>query len=171
MRTQKIVVDSTIIPWIGLEELFKASLPGANITKVILYFENPQGDRVRWAAVREDHADPEAPPMRVMPVKATDYSLTEEEMARLADTTTSMEHYEARKQLAFMMDMVSRYRRAGVDILAFSRRFIINLEGAHSGTYQRRLDHVLKIGLIEEVPGRTHRTARRFCLKMFPVGP
>jgi hypothetical protein len=111
---------------------------------------------------------PAAPAQQLSPQPG----LTQREIAVLWHVTTPLQGLMRYRQLQFLFDVVLAFKTAKSDTIALPKRRLVNMAGAHSGTYQDRLDFAEAAGLLKRTNHRrSRRHPRRFKLGMQFEGP
>ena len=113
-----------------------------------------------------------APTTPTVPARPPEPGLTPREMAVLWHLTTPLEGLARYRQMQFMFDVVTAFKVAGTDTLALPKRKLVQMAGAHSGTYKERLGFAESVGLLTCANHRrARRHPRRFKLGMQFEGP
>jgi hypothetical protein len=98
--------------------------------------------------------------------------LTQREVAVLWHITTPLPGLVRYRQMQFLFDVVLAFKAAKSDTIALPKRRLVKMAGAHSGTYQDRLDFAEAAGLLKCAnQRRARRHPRRFKLSMQFDGP
>jgi hypothetical protein len=84
--------------------------------------------------------------------------LTKREIAVLWHVTTPLQGLTRYRQMQFLFDVVLAFKMAKSDTIALPKRRLVKMAGAHSGTYQDRIDFAEAAGLLKCT---NHRRARR----------
>jgi hypothetical protein len=94
------------------------------------------------------------------------------EIAVLWHVTTRLQGLVRYRQMQFLFDVVMAFKTAKADTLPLPKRKLVKMAGAHSGTYQTRLDFAEAAGLLKCTNyRRARRHPRRFKLGMQFDGP
>jgi hypothetical protein len=114
---------------------------------------------------------PSTPPM--VPARPYQAGLTEREMAVLWTVTSQLPGLLRYRQMQFLFDVVLAFKATKSDTMALPKRKLVKMAGAHSGTYQDRLDFAETVGLLTCVNHRrrARRHPRQFRLGMAFDGP
>jgi hypothetical protein len=91
--------------------------------------------------------------------------LAVEEIAAVLQVTRSLSGIDRYRQLQFLFDLLVAFKTAGVQELPLPKRRLVQMGGAHSGSYQRRIAWAETAGLIACTNARrARRQARRYQL-------
>ena len=113
---------------------------------------------------------PSTPP--TVPTRPHQSGLTQREMAVLWTVTSPLQGLARYRELQFLFEVVLAFKTARSDTIALPRRELVKMAGAHSGTYQARLDFAQVSGLLKCTDQRrARRHPRRFRLGMAFDGP
>ena len=113
-----------------------------------------------------------ASPTSTVPARPPEPGLTQREMAVLWHLTTPLEGLTRYRHMQFLFDVALAFKASGTDTLALPKRKLVQMAGAHSGTYQERLDFAESVGLLKCANyRRARRQPRRFKLGMQFDGP
>lgn len=86
--------------------------------------------------------------------------------------TTPLQGLVRYRQMQFLFDVVMAFKTAKSDTIALPKRRLVKMAGAHSGTYQDRIDFAEAAGLLKCTNHRrARRHPRRFKLRMQFDGP
>jgi hypothetical protein len=98
--------------------------------------------------------------------------LTQREMAVLWTVTVPLQGLARYRELQFLFEVVLAFKTAGADTIALPKRTLVKMAGAHSGTYQDRIEFAQATGLLTCADKRrARRHPRRFRLGMQFDGP
>ena len=113
-----------------------------------------------------------ASPTSTVPARPPEPGLTQREMAVLWHLTTPLEGLTRYRHMQFLFDVALAFKAAGTDTLALPKRKLVQMAGAHSGTYKERLGFAESVGLLTCANHRrARRHPRRFKLGMQFEGP
>jgi hypothetical protein len=94
----------------------------------------------------------------------TEAGLSDREMNYLRTASGQLAGIQRRRQLQFLVDLVSRFKAEGTQVLPLPRRMLVQLEGSHSGSYQRRIGLAIASHIVADEGRVSHRRPRRFRL-------
>ena len=113
---------------------------------------------------------PSTPPM--VPSRRYQAGLTQREVAVLWTMTAPLQGLARYRVMQFLFEVVMAFKAAKSDTIALPKRELVKMAGAHSGTYQERLDFAQATGLLKCADHRrSRRHPRRFRLGMRFDGP
>ena len=112
------------------------------------------------------------PPAAPVQQRSPQTGLTQREIAVLWQVTMPLQGLVRYRQMQFLFDVVMAFKTAKADTIALPKRKLVKMVGAHSGTYQGRLDFAEAAGLLKCTNHRrARRHSRQFKLGMMFDGP